>query len=93
MKVKVLQKGFCGKQLREEGTVFNWPGEKCPPWCKSLEEKPVQIPTISTDGNVRQATEVISGLETVEAVKAFVGEDVRKGVTDAATARIAKLSE
>ncbi len=45
----------------------------------------------SADVTVKQAVEVISGLDSVEAVTAYTDGDARKGVCDAADARLEEL--
>ena len=90
MKVKVIRKGFCGKQLREEGAVFNWPGKECPPWCESLEE---DVITKSKGNKIDVCAPVFSTLKTSDEVEAFVAGDTRAGIKALAEERIAEFTD
>jgi hypothetical protein len=90
MKVKVIRKGYCGKQLREEGSIFNWPGDKCPPWCLSLEEETI---TKSKGSTIENCVPLFAGLSTVDEVEEFVAGDTRAGIKALAEERISELSK
>ena len=88
MNVKVLRKGFDGTQLREVDAEFNWPGDKCPPWCECLEEDTI---TKSKGSKIDLCAPVFATLETVAAVEEFVAGDTRAGIKALAEERIAEF--
>lgn len=62
-------------------------------WTPEGEEPETPADPKSTDVTVKEAAEVIAGLESVEAVDCYVIGDERKGVIEAAESRIEELEE